>query len=225
MAVLFSLHYIFIYSIWFIIKLNILTKGENQRVKSKTDEELIELIVQKHRPALEELYDRYIKLVYSFSMKMTKGDTEKTKEIVQQVFLRLWTTNRTYSQAKGAFPNWLITITRNISIDLIRKEQKHNGTIQLEFQQWRQMEDHQSEGIFQQVSKNISKQQIHEAKCHLSESQQRLINLLYWEGYSLSEIAELEKKPIGTIKSRLHQTLKKLREYMSEGTGGVRRGK
>jgi RNA polymerase sigma-70 factor, ECF subfamily len=194
-------------------------------VKSKTDEELIELIVQNHRPALEELYDRYVKLVYSFSLKMTKGDREKTKEIVQQVFLRLWTTKRTYSSAQGKFANWLLTITRNIAIDLIRKEQKHQGTVQLELNEWQQMQDQQTEDVLQQVSRNLLKQHIQEAKRHLSEPQQRLINLLYWEGYSLSEIAELEQKPLGTIKSRLHQTLKKLRNYFSEETGGVRHGK
>ncbi|PUB10112.1 RNA polymerase sigma factor [Paenisporosarcina sp. OV554] len=194
-------------------------------MKSKTDEELIELIVQNHRPALEELYDRYVKLVYSFSLKMTKGDGEKTKEIVQQVFLRLWTTKRTYSSAQGKFANWLLTITRNIAIDLIRKEQKHTGAIQLELNEWRQIPDQQTEDVPQQVSRNLLKHQIQEAKQHLSEPQRRLINLLYWEGYSLSEIAELEKKPLGTIKSRLHQTLKKLRNYFSEETGGVRHGK
>jgi RNA polymerase sigma-70 factor, ECF subfamily len=200
-------------------------KGENLAMKSKTDEELIELIVQNHRPALEELYDRYVKLIYSFSLKIIKGDTEKAKEIVQQVFLQIWMTKRTYSSSKGQFVNWVLTITRNIAIDLIRKEQKHKGTIQLELDEWWQMQDQKSEDVPQQVSKNLLKQQIQEAKRHLSEPQQRLINLLYWEGYSLSEIAELEQKPLGTIKSRLHQTLKKLRNYFSEETGGVRHEK
>lgn len=194
-------------------------------MKSKTDEELIGLIVQKHRPALEELYDRYAKLIYSFSYKIAKGDTDKTKEIVQHVFLRLWTTKSTYNPAKGQLANWLLTITRNIAIDLIRKEQKHNGTIPLELNDMVQIQGQQSEDVLQQVSRNLLKQQIQEAKRHLSEPQQRLINLLYWEGYSLSEIAEIENKPLGTIKSRLHQTLKKLRNYFSEETGGVRHGK
>ncbi|WP_423799942.1 RNA polymerase sigma factor [Neobacillus sp. SAB-20_R2A] len=194
-------------------------------MKSKTDEELIGLIVQKHRPALEELYDRYAKLIYSFSYKIAKGDTDKTKEIVQHVFLRLWTTKSAYNPSKGQLANWLLTITRNIAIDLIRKEQKHNGTIPLELNDMVQIQGQQSEDVLQQVSRNLLKQQIQEAKRHLSEPQQRLINLLYWEGYSLSEIAEIEQKPLGTIKSRLHQTLKKLRNYFSEEKGGVRHGK
>jgi RNA polymerase sigma-70 factor, ECF subfamily len=209
----------------FIIIKNAFNEGENSPVKSKTDEELIELIVKNHRPALEELYDRYVKLVFSFSLKMTKGDSEKTKEVVQQVFLRLWTTKMTYKSSKGQFANWLLTITRNIAIDLIRKEQKHQVTVQLEPNEWRQMQDKHSEDILQQVSRNILKQQIQEAQRHLSKPQQRLIDLLYWEGYTLSEIAELEKKPLGTIKSRLHQSLKKLRNFFSEETGGVGHGK
>ncbi|RBP95995.1 RNA polymerase sigma-70 factor (ECF subfamily) [Cytobacillus firmus] len=193
-------------------------------MKSKSDEELIELIVQNHRPALEELYDRYVKLIYSFSIKITKGDKEKTKEIVQQVFLRLWTTKSTYNPSQGQFVNWLLTITRNISIDLIRKEQKYKGTVQLELEEWQQMQGLQADDVQQQVTRNLLKQQIQEAKRHLSEPQQRLINLLYWEGYSLSEIAELEQKPLGTIKSRLHQALKKLRNNFNGKIGGVRHG-
>ncbi|MEK3853890.1 RNA polymerase sigma factor [Cytobacillus sp. FSL H8-0458] len=193
-------------------------------MKSKSDEELIELIVQNHRPALEELYDRYVKLIYSFSIKITKGDSEKTKEIVQQVFLRLWTTKSTYNASQGQFVNWLLTITRNISIDLIRKEQKYKGTVQLEHEEWQQIQGSQADDVQQQVTRNQLKQQIQEAKRHLSEPQQRLINLLYWEGYSLSEIAELEQKPLGTIKSRLHQALKKLRNNFSGKIGDVRHG-
>ncbi|SDI01933.1 RNA polymerase sigma factor [Alteribacillus bidgolensis] len=191
-------------------------------MKRKTDEELTKLIVQNHRPALEELYDRYVKLIYSFSLKMTKGNTEKTKEIVQHVFLRLWTTKQTYNSTKGQFANWLLTITRNIAIDLIRSDRKHKGIIQLEPHEWRQIQDYETEDIVQQVS---LKQQIREAKQSLSPSQQHLLHLVYWEGYSLREIAQMENKPLGTIKSRLHQTLKKLRHYFSEDIGGVRHGK
>ncbi len=62
------------------------------RLKNKRDDELMRLVKKKHRPALEELYDRYIKLVYSFGFKFTNGNEDKTKEIVQLVYLKLWTT-------------------------------------------------------------------------------------------------------------------------------------
>lgn len=194
-------------------------------MKSKTDEELIELIVQNYRPALEELYERYVKLIYSFSLKMANGDPEETKEIVQQVFLKLWTTKRTYNPAQGKFPSWLLTITRNTAIDYIRKKERQPKSIQLEDKEWADMRDRHTEDVPQQVSRGFLKQEIQAAKRQLSEPHQRLLNLLYWQGYTLSEIAELEKTPVGTIKSRLNQALKKMRYFFEEETGGARHGK
>jgi RNA polymerase sigma-70 factor (ECF subfamily) len=48
----------------------------------------------------------------------------------------------------------------------------------------------------------------------LSDSQTSLIQAFYWEGYTLSEIADRNGEPLGTVKSRLHQTLKILRKHM-----------
>ncbi|MEH6996601.1 sigma-70 family RNA polymerase sigma factor, partial [Neobacillus drentensis] len=59
--------------------------------------------------------------------------------------------------------------------------------------------------------------EIQEAKNKLSQSQKRLIDLFYWRGYSLNEIAQMEDEPLGTVKNRLHQSLKKLRKYLTPG--------
>lgn len=186
-------------------------------MENKSDLELMQLIAQKHRPAFEELYDRYIKLIYSYALKAMKGDKEKTKEIVQQVFLRIWATKKSYDPDRGQLVNWLITITRNISIDYIRKEKKIS-----EKKQWAVLHEsiEMSEYAPGDIDNQLTKMQIEEAKSKLSEEQRRLIALLYWDGYSLTEIARFEKQPVGTIKSRLHQSLKRLRYYL--GTeGGV----
>ncbi|SFD35428.1 RNA polymerase sigma-70 factor, ECF subfamily [Bacillus sp. OV194] len=189
-------------------------------MKEKMDVELMQLIYEKHRPALEELYDRYVKLVYSYALKATRGNNETTKEIVQQVFLRIWTTKSKFDSNKGQFVNWIITITRNITIDIIRKEQKYKENIDFRFDHFHQLEDKQD--VEHQVSKKLLKMQIQHAQNKLSVAQQRLIQLLYWEGYSIKEIAELENEPIGTVKSRLHQSLKQLRHYLRVEREGER---
>ncbi|WP_077324821.1 RNA polymerase sigma factor [Virgibacillus siamensis] len=186
-------------------------------MEDKSGLELMELIAQKHRPAFEELYDRYIKLIYSYALKAMRGDKEKTKEVVQQVFLRIWVTSNKYESDKGKLVNWLITITRNISIDYIRKEKNLEKKTQ-------QAVLHESLKLSEytpiDIENKLIKMQVEEAKSKLSEEQRRLITMLYWDGYSLTEIAELENQPVGTIKSRLHQSLKRLRYYL--GTeGGV----
>ncbi|MBT2736376.1 RNA polymerase sigma factor [Bacillus sp. ISL-7] len=178
-----------------------------------SDTELMLLIKVKHRPALEELYDRYIKLVYSFVFKSTK-DADKARVIVQAVFTRVWTTETGYNPEKGQFVNWLLTITRNITIDHHRKEKKDNALISIDQEQLEQIPEHQSSNPAEILSRKLVREQIQKAFQFLSKNQIELIQWLYWEGYTLSEIAEMKKEPIGTIKSRLHQTLKVLRKHV-----------
>lgn len=82
---------------------NLLGEELQVRLKEKLDKELMALVMKKHRPALEELYDRHIKLIYGFIFKFTNGNAEKTKEIVQLVFLKLWTTKAVTILKRGTF--------------------------------------------------------------------------------------------------------------------------
>ncbi|KMZ40727.1 MULTISPECIES: sigma-70 family RNA polymerase sigma factor [Bacillales] len=170
------------------------------------DAELMRLVNEKNGHALEELYDRYIKLVYGFVMKFCNGNEDKTKEIIQLVFLRLWTTSSYYDPAQGSFVNWLLTITRNICIDYLRKEKRHT--------QHHQEELEEIADPANTVEQRVNTNDIAMAKNKLPMAQRKLIDLLYWKGYSLSEIAKLEQEPLGTIKSRLHQALKGLRKHL-----------
>jgi RNA polymerase sigma factor (sigma-70 family) len=179
-----------------------------------SDAELMRLVLDKHREALDELYDRYIRLVYSFALKSTK-DEGRARMIVQLVFTRLWTTEKGYDESKGNFVNWLLTITRNCIIDEVRKEKKYQDQIQLSPERWEQLSDEAEKNNPEAlVLHKEKKERIQRAFKWLSENQVQLLQLLYWEGYSLREIAELKNEPLGTIKSRLHQTLKILRKHM-----------
>lgn len=187
--------------------------GVQAQLKDLKDEELMRMVKGKHRPALEEIYDRYIKLIYGFTYKFTNGNTEKTKEIVQLVFLKLWTTKSLYQADKGSFVNWILTITRNVCIDYIRKDHLHT--------------DHRSEidpsgqydipDPINDIENSLVRSELSVAKSKLSAAQKRVIDLLYWKGYSLTEIAVMENEPVGTIKSRLHESLKRLRKYLELG--------
>ena len=181
-------------------------------MKCKSDMELMELVDQKHRAALEELYERYIKLVYSFVFKLCNGNPETTKEISQLIFLKLWTTDSIYDDSKGSFVNWLLTVSRNVCIDYFRQEQAQMRSKRA-FGDDRLLEnDNQSDEIEQLIDKN----EITEAKKCLTAAQLRTINLFYWKGYTLNEISLIEDEPVGTIKSRLHQSLVKLRKQIGK---------
>lgn len=178
----------------------------------QSEGELMRLIRERRKDALEQLYDRYAKLVYSFARKAT-GDEGLSREVVQLVFTRLWTTQAAYDADKGVFANWLISITRNIAIDVQRRERRHRSSVPLE-ELSRPAEEEQGGNPESGALRRMEYSQMREAARRLSSAQQRVIELLYWRGFTLQEIAAMGEEPIGTVKNRLHQALKVLRQHL-----------
>jgi RNA polymerase sigma factor (sigma-70 family) len=183
-------------------------------MQNRTDGELMKLILEKQHSALDELYDRYVKLVYSFAMKSIQ-DEQAAREIVQQVFTRLWVTEKGYDAKQGRFINWVLTITRNMTIDYIRKQRKQEVVIRMEPQEWERIADTNANEPETELARKWMGQEIRQAYRYLTQSQIQLLELLYWKGFTLSEIAARNDEPLGTIKSRLHQCLLILRKHLS----------
>jgi RNA polymerase sigma factor (sigma-70 family) len=183
-------------------------------MQNKSDPELMKLVLDKHRSALEVLYDRYVKLVYSFALKSTNNE-DRARTVVQLVFTRLWTTERGYDESKGTFVSWLLTITRNCVIDEQRREKRHQDVVYMKPEIWHQIKDQADERQPETMAMlMVRKEQIEKAFRWLSEQQIQLLQLFYWQGYTLREISELNQEPLGTIKSRLSQTFKVLRHHL-----------
>ena len=70
--------------------------------------------------ALELLYDRYSTLVFSVSLRVLH-DSQLAEDVVQEVFLRLWRQPISYDPARGRFISWLMSVTRNRSLDELRR--------------------------------------------------------------------------------------------------------
>jgi RNA polymerase sigma-70 factor (ECF subfamily) len=188
-----------------------LDKEQNQ-MPNQSDGELMRQLRNGRRDALAELYDRHARLVYSFAARVA-GSEMLAREIVQLVFTRLWSTKADYDSSKGAYTSWLITITRNISIDVIRRERKHQPMVSID-EINDQLGSPNTDNPENVLIRNDQQSAIAAASSRLSQPQRRVIELLYWKGYTLNEIAEMGGEPVGTVKNRLHQALKSLRRHL-----------
>ncbi|AJY77005.1 RNA polymerase sigma factor [Paenibacillus beijingensis] len=187
-------------------------------MRNLSDYELMQLVKNRKQKALSVLYDRYGALVYSFAMKALRDETA-AREIVQAVFLRLWTTGSGYDPEKGKFTSWLLTVTRNLTTDYIRQQRRESlGRIQIDRERLNALPDQHAESPEEHIVRHSLREQIRHACKHLSKPQQTLLEHFYWHGYSLNELALMYDQPLGTVKNRLHQTLKILRRHLaSEG--------
>lgn len=83
------------------------------------EKDLLRQVAAGDEKAFRAIYDQYRKKIASFAFLLTQSE-DITDEIVQQVFVKLWT-NRGKLKEVAQFNAWLHTITRNLVVDGIRK--------------------------------------------------------------------------------------------------------
>ncbi|MFC0189756.1 RNA polymerase sigma factor [Fictibacillus aquaticus] len=176
-----------------------------------SDFELYERIQKDDREALELLYERYEKLLYSFAFKILQ-QKELSEDAVQEVFIKIWRNKRTYSKEKGKFSSWMLTVTRNACIDLLRKRSKTETELSDE-----NLQIPASENVEKTVEWREEREQLQSAISTLSEEQKKMVELFYFKGESQQKISESCGVPLGTVKGRIRLALQHLRKKYNEG--------
>lgn len=180
------------------------------------DSELYQKIQDGDQHALEQLYDRYEKILFSFSYRMTQH-RESSEEVVQEVFIKVWKGQGNFNPSKGKFSSWLLTMTRNAAIDLIRKRKE--PAYELEERDALVQEETSTEDLIAWKEEGA---QLREAISTLREDQQRIVEAFYFKGKKQHDIAETFDIPLGTVKGRIRLALKHLRTALTEKEGGTR---
>jgi RNA polymerase sigma-70 factor (ECF subfamily) len=179
---------------------------------STSDLELLSAMSQGQIKALDILYDRYSRLVYSIAYRILNS-SEEAEDITQDVFLTLWRRN-SYDPARGSLSSFLTTLTRSRAIDRLRSKNARLRVVQR--LQGIVRSDSGSPSPLEQASIGERSQVIRTALSQLSESERQVLEIAYYEGLSQSEIAERLDIPLGTVKSRSRQGLLKLRQRLQD---------
>ena len=180
------------------------------------DIDLYEKILnQKDSSALHSLYQKYEKLIYSFSYKMTQ-DREIAEEVIQEVFLKLWKKHSPYDSTKGKFSSWLLTMTRNSCLDALRKRKKHESVEYIEKDSLEISHETPSD-LLEWKEKGSA---IRDCISLLKGDQQKIVELFYFKGLTQQSIADTSDLPLGTVKGRIRLALKHLHTCL-KGKGGI----
>src|SRR5215210_3876559 len=92
-----------------------------QRADQLSDEQLMtNLDGPEVEGSISTLYDRYSRTVFGVGLNIL-GDRSLAEELVQEVFLRVWRSSRTFDPSRGSFSTWLYRVVRSIALDLHRK--------------------------------------------------------------------------------------------------------
>ena len=187
-----------------------------QRADEPSDEQLMtRLNGPEVEAALSELYDRYSRTVYGVGLKIL-GDRSSAEELVQEVFLKVWRSARTFDSSRGGFSNWLYRVTRSVALDLYRKRARRARPV-ADGDPYLATAQDPSEGPEEVVDESWLSWRVSRALEALDAPHKEVIHLAYFEGLSQREISERTGVPLGTVKSRTASAFKSLRSELAVG--------
>jgi RNA polymerase sigma-70 factor (ECF subfamily) len=195
--------------------------SEHPDERLASDAELIGQAAGGNPAALEVLYDRYSRVVYSFAVRIV-GDPQVAEEILQEVFFRAWQQGGSFQSSRGSLITWLLSITHNLSIDEIRKRNRRpQRADSAEPEQLLAGVSDESVNVEDEVWLGSIRQSILAALEQLPDAQRRPIEMAYFQGLTQREIAEMLGEPLGTIKTRMRLGMLKLREYLGNDVSDI----
>jgi RNA polymerase sigma-70 factor, ECF subfamily len=181
--------------------------------KELSDIQLIDEIVRFKSRALEELYDRYAPIVYTMAKKIAP-DEKSAEDIVIDVFSIIWKKAGDIDFTKNCVYTWIITLTRNKAIDVLKRGRSPEATLDYYDDQYEntyilpQISPEIAQHDIRQVQMNTAK--IESALDSLSDAQKYVIHLAYYEGYNINEISEKLGIPKETVRGKVYTALKML---------------
>lgn len=130
------------------------------------------------------------------------------EEVLQQTMLKAWNSIGFYDKNKGSLYTWLSTIGRNTAIDKVRLKNYQNQQKTDLFDPLVHDKGRQSE--------SSSKLDVAELTKNLDDKYKLILDKIYLEGFSQSEVSKELDIPLGTVKTRLRQALLILRNELKD---------
>lgn len=185
-----------------------------------SDFELMQRVASSDSKALESLYDRYHSLLYTLIKKIV-SNTELAEDVLIDVFVIIWRKISYFDFNQGNVYTWLITLARNKAVDAMRRKREENPVTE-EYN-----DTYENFLIIPRLSKKIEpldletvmvlKENIETALQSLTDAQQYVIYLAYYEGLTQSEIAKKLNIPIQTVQSKIKIAMTNLRDSLIKG--------
>jgi RNA polymerase sigma-70 factor, ECF subfamily len=173
-----------------------------------TDVALLDRILARDPNALGELYDAYSRLLFGLSLRILQN-REEAEEILQEVFVQVWSRASTYHRALGSPAGWLVSITRNRAIDRLRANAARFRTSE--------RAPISAMGETPETQAFVGEQQldVQRALDALPSEQRVLIEQAFFQGFTHSELAARCRLPLGTVKTRIRTGMQTLRGQLA----------
>ena len=180
---------------------------------AETDRLIVRRMAGGDQVALGELYDRHSRLLFSLALRIVRERAD-AEDVLQETFSQAWRQASRFEAARGTVVGWLVTVARSRALDRLRQRRAHREG-SADFDRVAENLADPSRGLDLQLVTAEQADRVRQALAALPDELRIPLELAYYEGLSQSEIAERLRTPLGTIKTRMRQTLLRLREALA----------
>jgi RNA polymerase sigma-70 factor (ECF subfamily) len=182
------------------------------------DPELIALLQAGHNDALAVLFDRYHRLILSVAFKILR-DPAEAEDVMQSVFLEVYRVAGQFESSRGSAKVWLLQYAYHRSMNR-REYLRVRGIYGGEYphrQQSPTSDAPNREAPSHEVSHPEARCMVREAMESLSQPQQAVLHMAYFEDMPLKDIAVTRGESLGNVRHHYYRALRRLRSLFSAG--------
>lgn len=166
---------------------------------------------------IRSLYEEHGQALLAYAARIT-GDRAAAEDVLQETLLRAWRNAEGLVEGEGSMRSWLFTVARNIMTDRFRARRARpaetapiaDGAVETVVP----VEADHAQNV-------VDSMLAYQALQTLSDDHRTVLVELYLRGRSVTETAEALGIPPGTVKSRSHHALRKLRDRFGPGPAAL----
>jgi len=186
------------------------------RLSSISDEQLMEQVRDGAKEALAALFRRHARAVRNVAYRILRDEAE-ADDLVQEVFLFIFRKAALYDAAYGRATTWIIHMAYHRAFDRRRYLNSRRFYASHELKDaGLQLADPRQETAFHERTLEgiLGKPLMAKFNSRLTQEQRETIELFFFEGYTLKEIAELTGRSLVNVRSHYYRGLERLRKYV-----------
>lgn len=179
------------------------------------DEDLLLRVRAGDDLAFRELFARYAAVAHALAFRLVR-QAQVAEEIVQEAFLAVWRNPDRYDRTRGSVRSWLMGTVHHRAVDAVRREQAQRRRVDQASGLGRGIEEDPVDDVLAAIDLPRERRLVRKALGELPDEQRDVIQRMYFDGLSQSQIAERTGLPLGTVKSRTLLAMRRLRAHLGE---------
>lgn len=172
------------------------------------NKKIIKGIIEKDEAAFEQLFEKYNKILFYYSLKYTHN-VEDAEDAVQEIFIKILDHIHTYDEKKASFETWMFTIANNHLKDIVKVKESRRNVLSI---------NNQHVETAHCTSNQDNLIMLSEVERYIGEEAYRILYMKDGLRMKFSDIAEESHMTISKVKHIYYNSHGKVKKFIKGGT-------